>query len=101
MTKTLIEKTSDLILANIGRSTFTSEEIATAKALYEEVMATVPESSLAHLASVGGTIESKREYVSTHWAWSKEDPSRQEVMIYQEQADTVAHYLNNTLGLRD
>jgi hypothetical protein len=96
-----LAKTSELILDGLGRSTFTAEEIDYAKSLYEEVMAIVPESSLAHLASVGGTIDSKRQYVTSHPAWSMEDPSRQEMMIYREQASTVAHYLNDTLGLRD
>jgi hypothetical protein len=100
--KEMLAKTSDLILGNIGRATFTDEEIAYAKGLYEEVLASVPERLLPWVNPImTGTEESKREYIANHHAWSQVDPSRQEMMVYSELASSIAHLIDGTLGLRD
>lgn len=95
-------KASELILSGIGKSVYTESEIANAKALYEEALASVPEELLPWVNPIfTGTVESKREYIANHWAWSKEDPSRQEFMVYSELASSIAHLIDGTLGLRD
>ena len=95
-------KTSELILSGIGKSVYTQSEIANAKALYEEVMASVPQDKVQYITpGYTGTIDSKREYIANHWMWKNEDASRQEFMLYSELASSIAHMLDGTLGLRD
>ena len=101
-TSELKAKTSELILSGIGKSVYTQSEIENAKALYEEVMASVPAEKVQYITpGYTGTVETKREYLATHWLYKNEDASSREFMLYSELASSIAHMLDGTLGLRD
>lgn len=96
------DKYRELTLANIGREEFSQEEIDTVKAMYERVLAMVPEDKKEFVnPRMTGTIESKKEYLDNHWISKDHSASKREYTTYMEVGSSIAHMLDGTLGLRD
>ena len=95
-------KYSEIILSNIGRQTFTQSEIDEYIALYEMALAMVPKNLMDFVnPRMTGTIETEREYQTTHWTMVDAEPSFIEYRVYTNVGSRIVSMLNGTLGLRD